>query len=109
MEYLLEALHDVLHRGALDRRRPERQRVRLLEAWLGIWAATGTAPDAAALHDLMHIDPILLPLAASRLARWPDPVAEAAAFMERHPPLETTAGDYGDALLQHMTSSPSKG
>ena len=102
------ALHEVLHQGALDRRRPDLQRVRLLEAWLGIWAATSTAPDPAALHDLMHIDPILLPLAASRLGGWSDPVAEAAAFMKRFPPLETTAGDYGDALLEHITSAPQK-
>ena len=101
------ALHDVLHQGALDRRRHEAQRVRLLEAWLGIWAATSTAPEASALHDLMHIDPILLPLAASRLAGWPDPVAEAVTFMAQHPPLETTSGDYGRALLDHMLSAPS--
>ena len=47
----------------------------------------------------MHIDPILLPLAANRLARSEDPVAEAAEFMTRYPPLETTAAEYGQALL----------
>ncbi|MGB0589813.1 MAG: hypothetical protein ACPGU1_09055, partial [Myxococcota bacterium] len=100
------ALHDVLHSGALDRRRTEAQRVRLLEAWLGIWAATVTPPDPAGLQALMHIDPILLPLAANRLARSSDPVAEAAAFMTRYPPLETTAAEYGQALLERMVTAP---
>jgi hypothetical protein len=100
------ALHDVLHSGALDRRRTEAQRVWLLEAWLGIWAATVTPPDPTGLQALMHIDPILLPLAANRLAQSPDPVAESAAFMTRYPPLETTAAEYGQALLDRMVPAP---
>ncbi len=98
------ALHDVLHEGAVDRRRPEHHRVRLLEAWLGIWAATHTAPDPAGLQTLMHIDPALLPLAACRLAGLPDPVSSAATFLATHPPLETTSAVYGQALLDLVGS-----
>lgn len=99
------AVHDGLHTGALDRRRPESLRVRLLEAWFGIWSATKTPPDPVGLQDLMHVDPVLLPLAASRLASLPDPVASAAAFLVEHPPLETTPAEYGRALLDLVVSA----
>lgn len=93
-------LHAGLHRAALDRRRPDLLRVRLLEDWLGIWRATNTPPDAGSLHDLMHGDVGLLPLAAARLGESADPVAAARDFLTRHPPLSTPAGTYGAALLE---------
>lgn len=92
-------LHAGLHRAAVDRRRPDLLRVRLLEAWLGIWRATDTPPDAGSLHDLMHGDVGLLPLAAARLGAALDPVGAARDFLVRHPPLSTPAGTYGAALL----------
>lgn len=93
-------LHAGLHRAALDRRRPDLLRVRLLEAWLGIWRATNTPPDAGSLYDLMHGDIGLLPLAAARLGSASDPVAAARDFLAHHPPLSTPAGTYGTALLE---------
>jgi hypothetical protein len=93
-------LHAALHRAALDRRRKDQLRVRLLEAWLGIWRATSTPPDAGSLHDLMHGDVGLLPLAAARLGGKADPVAAARAFLAEYPPLSTPAGSYGAALLE---------
>ncbi|MCB9729180.1 MAG: hypothetical protein H6744_18960 [Deltaproteobacteria bacterium] len=93
-------LHAALHRAALDRRRPDLLRVRLLETWLGIWCATRTAPDAGSLHDLMHGDVALLPLAAARLGGAGDPVAAARDFLQRQPPLSTPAAGYGAALLE---------
>ena len=73
--------------------------MRLLVAWLGIWAATGTAPSSETLVALMHTDVALLPLAAARLSGVPDPVTRAAQFLAEHPPLETAPERYGDALL----------
>ncbi|MEZ4265606.1 MAG: hypothetical protein R3F39_04445 [Myxococcota bacterium] len=96
-------LHAALHRAALDKRRPDLLRVRLLEAWLGIWRATATPPDAHSLTDLMHGDVGLLPLAAARLGDAPDPVAAARDFLVRFPPLSTLAGTYGAALLELAT------
>ncbi|MGM0574756.1 MAG: hypothetical protein ACQEXJ_07625 [Myxococcota bacterium] len=92
-------LHAALHRAALDRRRSDALRVRLLEAWLGIWRATNTPPEPSSLTDLMHADAALAPLAAARLASRRDPVADAAAFLAEHPPLETPPSTWADSLL----------
>ena len=93
------ALHEPLRAEAGAAGAPDGWRTRCIEAWLGIWHASATAPGAEALRGLMRSDVALLPLAASRIAHAPDPISAAAAFVAAHPAGTTSPNAYGDALL----------
>jgi len=94
------ALHDSLRRAATgDGPHGDLRRVQLLEAWLGIWRATRTPPALDATRTLMKVAPYRLALAAFRAAGSEDPVADAVAFVARHPPRKVTAERWADALV----------
>ena len=100
------ALHELLLQLGADVSRADAYRVAALEAWLGIWCATGTPPDELAVAALARGDAALAAIAAARLARSPDPVAAARAHLERH---ATPSDDDGAAraadLLAMATAS----
>lgn len=86
--------------AAVDVGAPDALRVAWLQAWLGIWAATGTAPGPESVRPFMKGGAIgLLPLAAARLSGAPDPVARAAAFLAGHDPHEVASPAYAEALV----------
>lgn len=98
-------LHASLHRAAGEAEAlSDPQRVRLLQAWLGIWRATATPPAVDAVRKLSRQVPLLLALAAFRIAGADDPVSAAVEFNTRYPPRTTSATALADALLTAASS-----
>jgi len=93
-------LHASLHRAAVEAEGlNDLQRVRLLEAWLGIWRATATPPAVDAVRKVARAAPLLMALAAFRLAGAEDPITAAVDFHARYPSRTTSATALADALL----------
>jgi hypothetical protein len=91
---------DVLHSIGRDRECPEVLRLNCLQAWLGVWQATDTLPADDLIRPFMRRDPHLLLLARGQLAGHPDPVAFAAQFLEKYPPLEHPPSTWVAALFE---------
>jgi hypothetical protein len=104
-------LHADLYAHALDPSRPDARRLDALLAWLGIWVATDTPPDAAAVTRIREVGEPLLVLAALRLAsrKAAGPGATgvlqaAAAFLASAGALP--AGPFAERLLALAKGAP---
>ena len=98
-------LHASLYRAAAEAAElTDLERLRCLEAWLGIWKATATPPALEAIRKLARSQLTLLALAAFRLAGDVDPVDSARDFIQRYPARTTSASTLADALLTASTS-----
>jgi hypothetical protein len=74
-------LHEDLYDYGVDPSRPDARRLAALTAWLGIWVATDTPPDEAAVARIREVGEPLLVLAAVRLAGTSRPLDATAAFL----------------------------
>jgi len=99
------AVHADLIAIGRDISRADAHRIAALEAWLAIWAATATPPAVEDVEAIYPVDPLLLPVAAARLAGASDPVATAAELVTTHPPSEASPEEVADALLALATST----
>jgi hypothetical protein len=72
-------LHEALYDYARDPSRADSSRRLALTAWLGIWRASETAPDALDIGRIRETDPALLLVAAACLAGAPSVLRDAAA------------------------------
>jgi len=90
-------LHEDLYDFAIDPSRPDAKRLLSLTAWLGIWRATETAPDAWGLRRIRETSEALVCVAAACLSGGPSPLGTAAAFMATSHDLEDEP--FADALL----------
>jgi hypothetical protein len=82
------SLHEDLYDYGVDPSRPDGRRLEALTAWLGIWVATDTPPDEAAVARIREVGEPLLALAAARLGGALSPLRAAATFLTsaRHLP-----------------------
>ncbi len=84
-------LHEALYDYARDPSRPDGRRHLALTAWLGIWRASDTAPDAHDIGRIRETDPALLVVSAACLAGAPAILRDAAARWAALPDLDDEA------------------
>jgi hypothetical protein len=94
------AIHGPLISIGADKALSDKHRVDTLQAWLGIWKATGSSPPASTIRPLMSGSESLLLMAAGKALDVEDPVAYASVFLDRMPTGSTSAAEWARNLLE---------